>query len=114
VAAVALARSVTLRPPAEPDRTDPSATRSMSWDEARSAAAAACGPVPARRAGLEAAAGAVLAADVPALTDLPAHDTSAMDGWAVAGAPPWRLVGEVRAGDVPAGLAHGTAVAIAT
>jgi molybdopterin molybdotransferase len=84
------------------------------WPRAREVAAAVCGPVPARRVGLDGAAGAVLAADAAALTDLPAADTSAMDGWAVAGAPPWRLVGEVLAGRVPGALGAGGAVIIAT
>ncbi|MGY0059964.1 molybdopterin molybdotransferase MoeA [Streptomyces sp. LZ34] len=37
------------------------------------------------------ALGHVLAAPLTALTDLPSFDTSAMDGWAVAGPGPWRL-----------------------
>ena len=63
---------------------------------------------------LEAAAGAVLAADVLAGTPLPPADTSAMDGWAVAGPGPWSVRGEVLAGSVPPPLAPGDAVAIAT
>jgi molybdopterin molybdotransferase len=39
----------------------------------------------------------MLAADVVALTDLPVSDTSAMDGWAVAGPPPWRVVADLPA-----------------
>ena len=34
-----------------------------------------------------------------ALTDLPSFDSSAMDGWAVAGEPPW-LVGVVAQADI--------------
>jgi molybdopterin molybdotransferase len=63
---------------------------------------------------LEQAAGAVLGADVVARTDLPPADTSAMDGWAVAGPGPWRVRGQLLAGDLAAPLAPGTAVAIAT
>lgn len=84
------------------------------WAGARATAGTACAPVTPRRAGLDHAAGAVLAVDALALTDLPATDTSAMDGWAVAGPAPWRLVGSVLAGEVPAPLADGTAVGIAT
>jgi molybdopterin molybdotransferase len=47
---------------------------------------------------LQAACGSVLAADLVALTDLPVTDTSAMDGWAVAGCPPWRVVADLPAG----------------
>ncbi len=44
-----------------------------------------------RRVPLDEALGQVLADPLAALTDLPAFDTSAMDGWAVAGPGPWRL-----------------------
>ncbi|MCX4235566.1 molybdopterin molybdotransferase MoeA [Streptomyces ortus] len=65
---------------------------------------------------LEAALGLVLAAPLAALSDLPSFDTSAMDGWAVAGPGPW----DVRAEGVLAGhggpqrLTDGEAVRIAT
>ncbi|MTE19946.1 molybdopterin molybdenumtransferase MoeA [Streptomyces sp. TRM43335] len=69
-----------------------------------------------------------LAAPLTALTDLPAFDTSAMDGWAVSGPGPWELDGPedgrhdgspgpsgVLAGhDAPAPLLDGHAVRIAT
>ncbi|MEV8551712.1 molybdopterin molybdotransferase MoeA [Streptomyces glaucescens] len=65
---------------------------------------------------LDAALGLVLAAPLAALTDLPSFDTSAMDGWAVAGPGPWALRAEgVLAGHgEPARLADGEAVRIAT
>ncbi len=85
-----------------------------AWADARRSAAAACAPVEPGRAGLDHVAGAVLAADAVALTDLPAADTSAMDGWAVAGPPPWHVIGEVLAGAVPGPLPPGAAVTIAT
>lgn len=84
------------------------------WPVARRTAAGATGPVAPRRVPLEQALGAVLAEDVPARSDLPAVDTSAMDGWAVAGPPPWRVVGTALAGDLPPPLRPGTATAIAT
>ncbi|MFE4665790.1 molybdopterin molybdotransferase MoeA [Streptomyces sp. NPDC056716] len=65
---------------------------------------------------LDAALGLVLATPLDALTDLPSFDTSAMDGWAVAGPGPWT----VRAEGVLAGhaasepLGDGEAVRIAT
>lgn len=71
----------------------------MAWPDARGQAAAAAVPLAARRMPLQAACGSLLAADLVALTDLPVTDTSAMDGWAVAGCPPWRVVA-----DLPAGL----------
>jgi molybdopterin molybdotransferase len=65
---------------------------------------------------LEAALGLTLAEPLTALTDLPSFDTSAMDGWAVAGPGPW----DVHEDGVLAGhtghrpLADGEAVRIAT
>jgi molybdopterin molybdotransferase len=85
-----------------------------SWPDARHRAAAAACPVTPRDLPLEVAAGAVLAADVLAGTPLPPADTSAMDGWAVAGPGPWTVRGEVLAGSVAAPIASGDAVAIAT
>ena len=72
----------------------------LPWPEARrrAAQAAALSPV---RVPLTGALGRVLAEDLCALGDLPAADNSAMDGWAVAGPPPWRVVA-----DVPAGRVH--------
>jgi molybdopterin molybdotransferase len=56
-----------------------------------------------------------LARSLVALTDLPSFDSSAMDGWAVAGPGPWRLTGQVLAGQRPGGpLPDGQALRIAT
>jgi molybdopterin molybdotransferase len=50
-----------------------------------------------------------------ALADLPSFDTSAMDGWAVAKAGPWRLAGQLLAGQGPGEpLTEGHAIRIAT
>lgn len=46
---------------------------------------------------LERALGRVLAVDVHAASHVPAVDSSAVDGWAVAGPGPWRLVAPVAA-----------------
>ncbi|MET8097508.1 molybdopterin molybdotransferase MoeA [Streptomyces sp. NPDC005236] len=93
--------------------------RSTPWPEARAIAERAARslsrrtPVPVP---LDASLGLVLAAPLTALTDLPSFDTSAMDGWAVAGPGPW----EVREDGVLAGhaeperLSDGEAVRIAT
>ncbi|MFC8130805.1 molybdopterin molybdotransferase MoeA [Streptomyces sp. NPDC057302] len=90
------------------------------WPAARNLAARAPRPVPSASAPaavpLEQALGLVLAAPLVALTDLPSFDTSAMDGWVVAGPGPW----EVRAEGILAGhgrpdpLSDGEAVRIAT
>ncbi|MFG3152446.1 molybdopterin molybdotransferase MoeA [Streptomyces sp. NPDC048219] len=104
------------RTPAEPRH------RATPWPEARSVAeragraAARAGrrtpaPVP-----LDAALGLTLAAPLTALTDLPSFDTSAMDGWAVAGPGPWtvREEGALAGHAEPAPLTDGEAVRIAT
>ncbi|MGW7645580.1 molybdopterin molybdotransferase MoeA [Streptomyces bobili] len=90
------------------------------WADARTRAARAARSLAARRTPvsvtLEDALGLVLAAPLTALTDLPSFDTSAMDGWAVAGPGPWAVRDEgVLAGqDGPARLVDGEAVPIAT
>jgi molybdopterin molybdotransferase len=65
----------------------------VGWDEARALAGAWDALVP-RDLPLRDAVGAVLAADVAAPRPIPHYDSSAMDGWAVAGPPPWRLTAE--------------------
>ncbi|WP_440582050.1 molybdopterin molybdotransferase MoeA, partial [Streptomyces flavofungini] len=88
------------------------------WDVARARASrAARAPREASvSVPLSQALGMVLAAPLTALTDLPSFDTSAMDGWAVAGPGPWDVRAEgVLAGDgKPAPLGDGEAVRIAT
>jgi molybdopterin molybdotransferase len=88
----------------------------MPWPEARRIARRAGQRLPARVVPLgDQALGAALARGLVALTDLPSFDSSAMDGWAVAGPGPWRLKGQVlagqRAGDA---LLDGHAAGIAT
>ncbi|MFI2411602.1 molybdopterin molybdotransferase MoeA [Streptomyces sp. NPDC018947] len=96
--------------------------RATPWPEARSVAERA-GRTAARArrrapvsVPLDAALGLTLAAPLTALTDLPSFDTSAMDGWAVAGPGPWTVRDEgVLAGHAePAALTDGEAVRIAT
>jgi molybdopterin molybdotransferase len=85
------------------------------WQEARAIAGRTGRAGAAVRCGLDEALGQALAAPLEALTDLPAFDTSAMDGWAVSGPGPWQLAGQVLAGGrAGAPLAAGRAVAIAT
>ncbi|MEV6803869.1 molybdopterin molybdotransferase MoeA [Streptomyces sp. NPDC051132] len=104
--------------------------RAIPWPHARAIAArAARGLAPKKAEGTPAgprrapvsvslgdALGLVLAAPLDALTDLPSFDTSAMDGWAVAGPGPWQVREEgVLAGHAPPGpLTDGEAVRIAT
>ncbi|GGR82611.1 hypothetical protein GCM10010252_21630 [Streptomyces aureoverticillatus] len=60
--------------------------------------------------------GRTLLTPLTALTDLPSFDTSAMDGWAVAGPGPWVLLpdGILAGQDSPQPLGDGEAVRIAT
>mgnify|MGYP001207749663 CR=1 FL=1 len=87
----------------------------MSWHEARTLAHRLAGPLPAETVPLAHAAGRTLARPVLAAVDVPAVDNAAMDGYAVRGPGPWRIVGRVLAGHpTPMPLADGHAVEIAT
>lgn len=107
-----------------PDRDRPTPhdrphTRATSWGEARAVAARAGRAVPPRtvRLPLDQALGQVLAEPLAALTDLPSFDTSAMDGWAVAGPGPWTIrdnAGILAGHATPAPLPDGDALRIAT
>ncbi|MGW3927070.1 molybdopterin molybdotransferase MoeA [Streptomyces microflavus] len=99
-----------------------SPTPDLPWDRARAVAARAGrgGPLAVVRLPLDRALGHVLAEPLAALTDLPSFDTSAMDGWAVAGPGPWTyeegvsLLAGVGESPTAARLPDGTAVRIAT
>ncbi|MFF6885253.1 molybdopterin molybdotransferase MoeA [Streptomyces sp. NPDC012421] len=96
--------------------------RATPWPEARALAARAGAEAraakdrPPVRVPLGQALGRTLAEPLRALTDLPSFDSSAMDGWAVAGPGPWTVRAEsVLAGHAgAAALAPGEAVRIAT
>ncbi|MEO3815190.1 molybdopterin molybdotransferase MoeA [Plantactinospora sp. B24E8] len=89
----------------------------LDWAEARSrayAAGRAAAPEPVELP-LAEADGQTLADPLTTLTDLPAFPTSSVDGWAVRGARPWRVVGRVLAGGTPPPLTEdGTTAEIAT
>lgn len=87
------------------------------WEQAQAIAyAAGAAAVPESvSVPLVEADGRTLAEPLVTLTDLPAFPTSSVDGWAVRGPGPWRVVGQVLAGGTAPGLdADGTAVEIAT
>ncbi len=91
------------------------AHRPTPWQTARTIAGRAGRPQQAVSRRLAEALGQVLGEPLEALSDLPSFDTSAMDGWAVSGHGPWRLTGEVLAGQGgTAALSSGQAVVIAT
>ncbi|MCC3763906.1 molybdopterin molybdotransferase MoeA [Glycomyces sp. TRM65418] len=91
-------------------------TTPVPWAEARETAWAAGYEHrgPATELPFAEAVGSALAAPLVAVSDLPAFPTSAIDGWAVAGPGPWRIGGEVLAGQVPQPMKPGVAVKIAT
>jgi molybdopterin molybdotransferase len=88
----------------------------MSWPLARRTAREAAKPLEAVELALPDAVGFALAAGVRALASQPTCDTSAMDGYAVAGPGPWTVVGRVAAGDPVPGTAlrPGEAFGVAT
>ena len=67
--------------------------RASAWADARNVAARAgrAATFRSHRVPLEQALGEILTEPLAALTDLPSFDTSAMDGWVVAGPGPWAL-----------------------
>ncbi|GIG89020.1 molybdopterin molybdotransferase MoeA [Plantactinospora endophytica] len=94
---------------ADPTTTNWAEARSRVYEAGRSAA-----PPPVELPVAE-VDGQTLAEPLTNLTDLPAFPTSSVDGWAVRGTGPWRLVGRVLAGSTPPPLPEeGTAVEIAT
>ncbi|MFD4639871.1 molybdopterin molybdotransferase MoeA [Lentzea sp. NPDC058436] len=88
----------------------------MPWKLARQTAREATKPLDAVELPLPAALGLALASGVRALASQPTCDTSAMDGYAVAGPGPWTVVGRVAAGDPVPGvvLRAGEAFGVAT
>ncbi|WP_082264857.1 NTP transferase domain-containing protein [Rothia kristinae] len=91
--------------PAKDPTEDPTRGVERTWEQARTLVAeagrriAADRPEAERReeAGLAEAIGRTLARPVRSPLPAPHFDSSAMDGWAVAGDPPWRLVAEAPA-----------------
>src|SRR5688572_17974914 len=89
----------------------------VPWLAARAAvhAAGAAAIRPAVTVPLAEADGLTLAAPMAATAPMPAFPTSSVDGWAVRGLGPWRVVGRVLAGaPAPALTADGTCAEIAT
>ncbi len=86
-----------------------------SWDDARLVAATSFVPLGKVTLPIAQSIGRVITHDARALVDLPTYATSAMDGYAVAGVGPWKIIGEVKAGlPMKTALQSGQAVGIAT
>ena len=69
-----------------------------SWDQARSAAANLGAYLGSVQLPIKDATDRIIAIDAKPLVELPTYETSAMDGYVVAGAGPWKLIGEIKAG----------------
>ncbi len=86
-----------------------------SWDDARAIAAQSFTSLPDELIEVKNGVSRTISRDAHALCDLPTYATSAMDGYAVAGNGPWKIIGEVKAGLRMQGeLVTGCAVGIAT
>jgi molybdopterin molybdotransferase len=85
------------------------------WDDAFAIARDSFTSLPTQSIALSDAYGRVLGADMSALCNLPAFETSSMDGWVVNGDGPWKIIGEVKTGQI-SGLSLGPSqcLAIAT
>ncbi|MFG1674086.1 molybdopterin molybdotransferase MoeA [Micromonospora sp. NPDC049282] len=101
--------------PHRPDRHR-SAPTATGWAAARALAHRLPAPLPGESVPLASAIGRTLAAPLIAAVPLPGFDNSAMDGYAVRGPGPWRVVGRVLAGrtHAVAPLVEGAAVEVAT
>ena len=86
-----------------------------SWDLARKTAAELGRYLGDEQVNISEAADRVLSVDAISLVDLPTYETSAMDGYVVAGKQPWKLTGDIRAGSIFLGtLNPGEAYSIVT
>ncbi len=87
----------------------------VSWDFARSAASKVAKRLVLENIPLKESLSRTLGDDAVALCDLPTYTTSSMDGWAVSGKGPWKIIGDVKAGaPYEKELNEGFAVRIAT
>jgi molybdopterin molybdotransferase len=89
----------------------------IDWREARKLVyeAGRSAQLPAVAVPLSEADGRVLAEPLRSGTHLPAFPTSSVDGWALRGGGPWRIVGRVLAGEEASALTEdGTTMEIAT
>jgi molybdopterin molybdotransferase len=86
----------------------------VEWDLAVSLSFESASPKPAIQLPLADAINFVLAQDLTADIDLPPAHTAMMDGYAVFGQGPWRIVGELHAGNFLPYLETGCALKVST
>ncbi|MDQ1544915.1 MAG: molybdopterin molybdotransferase [Actinomycetota bacterium] len=72
--------------------TRPIRRQAVEWHVACARSFAAASSLPAESVPIDAAVGRILAQEVRTLYELPHYSSSAMDGWAVAGEAPWKIV----------------------
>lgn len=68
------------------------------WDEAREIVHGLAPRVDVETSDLASSVGRIVASDIHALGDMPPFAASRIDGWAVAGAGPWTVIGDITAG----------------
>lgn len=90
------------------------ANHNVTWDEARQIAYAAVSHGATEVVSLADAVGRTTAEALIAKADLPPAHTAMMDGYAVAGAGPWHIGHEVRAGQYVAEIEPGQALKVMT
>ena len=90
------------------------ANHNVDWDEARLISYENVNEVEVETVALASAMGRTTATQVVAQSDLPPAHTAMMDGFAVSGTGPWRISGEVRAGQYQEQIEPGTAIKVST
>jgi molybdopterin molybdotransferase len=87
----------------------------ITWDQGISLASSSFSILQTENVSVTNAIGRYVKENVVSLCDLPAFETSSMDGWAVSGDGPWKLIGEVATGKASSQIVHyGQCLAIAT
>lgn len=72
--------------------------REGSFNEARLIAQNSFSALSSENLPLNESVGRITSTDLYSLCDLPAYATSSMDGWAISGNSPWKIIGEVATG----------------
>lgn len=90
------------------------ANHNVDWDDARLIAYESILETATEAVALAQAIGRTCAVDLIAQTDLPPAHTAMMDGYAVSGAGPWKIVDEVRAGQYISEIEPCTAIRVST
>lgn len=88
--------------------------KNPTWHQARTAAHQAADLCAEIKVELAKAIGLTLAFDLSSLHPLPPFNTAMMDGYAVKGDSPWKITGEVLAGNFTKEVSAGEAIVIAT